>query len=460
MTAPESDARLRPGGRGADAGAGGARGAEILSVTQLNRRVADLLESGLPILRIQGEVSNLVRAASGHWYFSLKDPGAQVRAVMFRGRAQYVSFVLREGMQVEVRAQATLYPARGDFQLIVDSMRQAGAGDLYQQFVQLKDKLQREGLFEPSRKRPVPQHPSAIGVITSATGAALHDVLTTLQRRAPAIPVFIYPSLVQGADAPARLIAALSAANAHAQSAVLLLVRGGGSIEDLWAFNDEKLARAIAASRIPVVSGVGHETDFTIADFVADLRAPTPTGAAAMVSPDRRDSLARLRASTRALAHAWHRQSQQFEQMLDYSARLLRPPSAQWRERSHRVLVQADRLRAAARRRCELEAHHLERVRARLTAPKLELLLQRNAELGRRMYGAFSRRQERAHDSVASLAQRLQSSSPEGTLARGYAIVQQQSGQVVRSTAQVSVGEPLAVLLGQGALSVRVEERS
>ena len=247
---------------------------ETLSVSQLNRAVAALLERGLPPLGVVGEISNFTRAASGHWYFTLKDAGAQVRAVMFRGRAQGVGFVPREGDRVEVRALAGLYAARGDFQLTVEAMRRAGAGDLYQRFLQTKERLQREGLFEAERKRALPALPRAVGVVTSPQAAALRDVLTTLRRRAPQVPVILYPSAVQGADAPAGLLAALVAAGARGECDVLLLVRGGGSIEDLWAFNDEALARAIAASPVPVVSGVGHETDFTIADFVADARAP------------------------------------------------------------------------------------------------------------------------------------------------------------------------------------------
>ena len=259
----------------------GPRGAAPLTVSQLNRRVADLIESHCPPLWVVGEVSNFTRAASGHWYFSLKDVGAQVRCVMFRHRAQGVGFVPREGDRVELRGLPGLYQPRGDFQLGVEQMRRAGAGDLYQQFLRIRDRLRGEGLLEAERKRPLPTHPRCVGVITSTQAAALRDVLATLRSRAPHVAVVVYPSAVQGADAPEGLLAALGVAALRRDCDVLLLVRGGGSIEDLWAFNDESLARAIAASPIPVVSGVGHESDVTIADFVADLRAPTPTAAAA-----------------------------------------------------------------------------------------------------------------------------------------------------------------------------------
>ncbi|HYF60939.1 MAG TPA: exodeoxyribonuclease VII large subunit, partial [Burkholderiaceae bacterium] len=267
---------------------------EIVTVGQLNRAVAGLLERSFPLLWVAGEISNLTRAASGHWYFSLKDAQASVRTVMFRGRNQYVDFAPANGDRVEVRAQVGLYEARGEFQLNVETMRRAGAGDLFQQFLRLKARLQEEGLFDESRKRVPPDSPRVVGVVTSPQAAALRDVLTTLARRAPQVPVILYPASVQGVQAPAELVRALQAAARRAECDVLLLVRGGGAIEDLWAFNDEALARAVAASPIPVICGVGHETDFTIADFVADLRAPTPSAAAELCVPDLRELAGRV----------------------------------------------------------------------------------------------------------------------------------------------------------------------
>ena len=246
-----------------------------------------MLERSFPLLWISGEVSNFTRAASGHWYFSIKDQQAQMRCVMFRGRAQYAEFTPREGDRIEVRAVVTMYEPRGEVQLNVEAVRRTGQGRLYEAFLRLKAQLESEGLFAPERKRPLPAHPRAIGIVTSLQAAALRDVLTTLARRAPHIPVIVYPAPVQGAGSAEKLVAAVETANARREVDVLLVCRGGGSIEDLWSFNDEALARAIAASELPVVSGVGHETDFTIADFAADVRAPTPTGAAELASPQR-----------------------------------------------------------------------------------------------------------------------------------------------------------------------------
>ncbi|HEY5019718.1 MAG TPA: exodeoxyribonuclease VII large subunit, partial [Steroidobacteraceae bacterium] len=251
-----------------------------------------MLERRFPLQWVAGEISNLRPAASGHLYFTIKDQTAQADCVMFKSRAAALDWEPADGLQVEVRALVTLYEPRGRFQLNVEAMRRAGLGPLYERFLKLKDKLGREGLFDPDAKRPIPEHPRQIGIVTSLAAAALRDVLTTLQRRNPSIPVIVYPAPVQGEGAAAKLVQALAAANARAECDVLLLVRGGGSIEDLWQFNEEALARAIRASDIPVVCGVGHETDFTIADFAADARAPTPTAAAELVSP----SLEALRA--------------------------------------------------------------------------------------------------------------------------------------------------------------------
>src|SRR4051812_37012384 len=258
-----------------------------LSVSDLNRQVRTLLENRFEMIWVAGELSGVKKAASGHWYFCLKDPGAQVECAMFRARAQFLDFRPEDGLQVEVRARVTLYEARGNFQLVVEEIRRAGRGALFQAFERLKARLEAEGLFEPARKRPLPAFPRAIGIVTSPQAAALRDVLTTLGRRAPMVPVVVYPAQVQGESAAGQVARAIATANARDECDVLIVCRGGGSLEDLWAFNEEVVARAIAASRIPVVSGVGHETDFSIADFVADLRAPTPTAAAVAASADR-----------------------------------------------------------------------------------------------------------------------------------------------------------------------------
>jgi exodeoxyribonuclease VII large subunit len=293
---------------------------EILSVGDLNRAIAQSLEDRFDTVWVSGEISNFKAYDSGHWYFSLKDEEGQIRCVMFRGRNGQVGFMPQSGDLVEVSASLGMYVPRGDVQLTIQTLRRAGVGGLYEAFLKLKAKLAKEGLFDEDRKREIPTHPRSIGIITSTQAAALKDVLSTLARRAPHIPVVIYPTLVQGADAPAGIISALKAAEKENAVDVILLVRGGGSIEDLWAFNDEQLAYAIASSKIPVVSGVGHETDFTIADFVADLRAPTPTGAAELAAPRRDQMLQELDAIMQVLLQRINQRIEREAQTLDQLA--------------------------------------------------------------------------------------------------------------------------------------------
>jgi exodeoxyribonuclease VII large subunit len=293
---------------------------EILSVGDLNRAIASSLEERFDTVWVSGEISNFKAYDSGHWYFSLKDEEGQIRCVMFRGRNGQVGFMPQSGDLVEVAANLGFYVPRGDIQLTVQSMRRAGLGGLYEAFLKLKAKLAKEGLFDAENKRVIPTHPRSIGIITSPQAAALKDVLSTLARRAPHIPIVIYPTLVQGPDAPAGIISALKAAEKENAVDVILLVRGGGSIEDLWAFNDEQLAYAIAQSPIPIVSGVGHETDVTIADFVADLRAPTPTGAAELAAPGRDQMLQELDAIMQALLQRVNQRVEREAQTLDQLA--------------------------------------------------------------------------------------------------------------------------------------------
>jgi exodeoxyribonuclease VII large subunit len=433
---------------------------EVLTVGQLNRAVAGLLERSFPLVWVSGEISNLTRAASGHWYFSLKDAQASARAVMFRGRNQHVAFTPANGDRVEVRAQVGLYEARGDFQLNVEQMRQAGAGDLFQQFLRLKARLEAEGLFDEDRKRPIPTSPARIGIVTSAQAAALRDVLTTLARRAPQVPVVLYPASVQGAQAPAELVRALQAAGARAECDVLLLVRGGGAIEDLWAFNDESLARAIAASPIPVIAGVGHETDFTIADFVADLRAPTPTGAAMRAVPDRAELLATLARERHRLVQAWRRQAEQREQRLDTATRLLRPPSMQVAQRAARLEQLARRLAVVGERGVADRAARLAAAAGGLRGPDLAL---RDARLGaaaRALAAAMRGRLDAHSQRVAHVGTSLELVSPSAVLARGYAIVTDADGAIVRRAATLAAGEPVSVTLGEGGFDARVTATS
>jgi exodeoxyribonuclease VII large subunit len=293
---------------------------EILTVGDLNRAIAASLEERFDSVWVSGEISNFKAYDSGHWYFSLKDEEGQIRCVMFRGRNGQVGFMPQSGDLVEVSANLGLYVPRGDIQLTIQTLRRAGMGGLYEAFLKLKAKLAKEGLFDAERKREIPTHPRSIGIITSPQAAALKDVLSTLARRAPHIPIVIYPTLVQGPDAPAGIIAALKAAEKEKVVDVILLVRGGGSIEDLWAFNDEKLAYAIAQSSVPIVSGVGHETDVTIADFVADLRAPTPTGAAELAAPRKDQMLQELDAIKQALLQRMNQRIEREAQTLDQLA--------------------------------------------------------------------------------------------------------------------------------------------
>jgi exodeoxyribonuclease VII large subunit len=361
-----------------------ARGAEVIPVSALNRRVRNLLEANLELMWISGELSNVVRAASGHWYFSLKDEQAQVRCVMFRGRAQTVAFTPENGMQVEVRALPSLYEPRGDFQLGVETMRRAGLGALFEAFERLKAKLAGEGLFDPAKKRAPPTFPKRIGIVTSTKAAALRDVLTTLQRRAPMIDVVIYPTAVQGASAPAEIAAAIDGACSRSEIEVLLIVRGGGSVEDLWAFNDEVVARAIQRVRestgIVVISGVGHETDFTIADFVADVRAPTPTAAAELASPNREDLRAAVAGAASALRRGLERRIDTLQQKLDRAARALVSPDERLAREQERVTHLRARLTRALASTHDHAAHRLALAQQRLGAQHPAAVKQRLAE--------------------------------------------------------------------------------
>jgi exodeoxyribonuclease VII large subunit len=410
----------------------------ILSVSELLRSVRDVLERRFPLSWVSGEISNLTRAASGHWYFTLKDESAQVDCVIYRGRAALLDWTPRDGARVEARALVTLYEPRGRFQLNVETLRQAGLGPLYERFLMLKSKLEREGLFDPEAKRELPPHPRAIGVVTSLAAAALRDVLTTLARRNPSLPVIVYPVPVQGEGAASRIALALATANARAECDVLLLVRGGGSIEDLWQFNEEAVARALRASRIPVVVGVGHETDVTIADFAADRRAPTPTAAAELVSPSREALLARLDDLSRRSAREANRRIEYSAQALDALARRLVHPADRLRGSRQIVAQYGARLGLAAAR--QLEAGRL-RLR---DAP---------ARLG----NAISRRIETASAHVDRLRASLYGLDPVAVLERGYSITRSADGAVVRDAKRVAPGERLHTTLARGWVESEVK---
>lgn len=431
----------------------------VLTVTELNRRARGLIEAQFELLWVTGEVSNVVRAASGHWYFALKDSGAQVRCVMFRQKAANIGFQLENGMQVEVLALPSLYEARGDFQLGVESVRRAGLGALFDAFLKLKQKLEQEGLFDEARKRPLPNFPRRLGIITSLKAAALKDVLATLARRAPMIELVIYPTAVQGAPAADEIVAALNQANERAEVDALILCRGGGSIEDLWPFNEEKVARAIAASQLPVVSGVGHETDFTIADFVADRRAPTPTAAAEMLSPSREALLTRVAAHRMQLARRMHSQLDQQAQRIDGLRRALLSPGERLALSRERLAQLQGRLKRGlaqqmSERRWALAAAGQSLAAAR---PDFELLNARLANIRRQLVQGQQDRLARVRVKLTHAAASMELLSPQRTLERGYAIALKADGRIVRGAADATAGEALTLRVGQGELGVRVE---
>ena len=412
--------------------------APVLTVSELNRRVRALLENQFEVLWVSGELSNVKYAASGHWYFCLKDSSAQIDCAMFRTRAQFLDFRPENGQQVEVRARVTLYEPRGSYQLVVEELRKAGLGALFEAFERLKTKLAAEGLFEAARKRPLPAFPRAIGIVTSPQAAALRDMLTTLARRACMTPVVIYPAQVQGEGAGAQIARAIATANARAECDVLVVGRGGGSLEDLWAFNEEVVARAIASSAIPVVSGVGHETDFTIADFVADLRAPTPTAAAAAASADRLALCEALAATRRRLGRDLRRALETRAQRLDSLARRLLTPSQRLARDRSRTAELARRI-ARALPDFALARRDLGRFATRL------------AGAGTRAFDDRARRLGAARTALGHL-------DPTQVLARGYSIVRDAEGQVRRSSRGLASGQALDVTFSEGGAAVTVRE--
>jgi exodeoxyribonuclease VII large subunit len=434
----------------------------VLTPSTLNRLVRGLLEDALPLVWIEGELCNVSRPASGHLYFTLKDAGAQVRAAMFKPKSGWLRFKPADGMHVLVRARVGLYEPRGEFQLVAEHMELAGEGALRRQFDQLKARLDAEGLFEASRKRPLPRYARRIGVITSATGAAIRDVLSVLRRRWPLVEVEVLPVPVQGREAPPAIVAMLRKASAAARHDVLLLTRGGGSLEDLMAFNDEGVARAVHASTVPVVSAVGHEIDFSIADFAADLRAATPSAAAELLVPDAQALDRHLHQLMHRLQQLQHRRLQAQTQRLDHLlARLQaqRPQARLARDRERLGQLQR-RLHATLHERLRIQAHRLERLHARLLAQhprqRLHLLQRRLAERERSLRQCMNHRLERAQLTLRQSARALQAVSPLATLERGYAIVFDREGHVLREAKNAPPGTPLRARLAEGELALRV----
>lgn len=390
---------------------------QVLSVSELNRLARNILERSFPLFWVSGEISNMTRAASGHWYFSLKDSGAQVRCVMFRGRNSYLDWVPKEGDKVEARATVTLYEARGDFQLTIEFLQRAGLGVLFEAYERLKKQLEAEGLFDSSRKKPIPAFPRQIGIVTSADAAALHDVLTTLKRRMPSIPIIIYPTPVQGKGAANLIANAIKKASDRNECDVLIVCRGGGSIEDLWQFNEEIVARAIADCTIPLISGVGHETDFTIADFAADRRAPTPTAAAEMATPDREALLSTLLQQQQTLQRSMAYKLNRYAQQLDFLARRLLSPAQQLMHKKE----------------------HL-------------------GQLGVRLQNSTQQMLNKQHEKLLRLSLNLQHLNPNAVLNRGYALIQTKSGDIVRASDQVQPSELVDIRFAQGTAEAEIKK--
>ena len=433
----------------------------VISVSELNRRARALVEAGFPLLWVAGEISNFTRATSGHCYFLLKDAQAQARCVFFRHKATLLDWHPENGMQVEVRALTTLYEARGDFQLNVETMRRSGLGALFEAFERLKKKLEQEGLFETSRKKPIPAFPLVIGIVTSPKAAALRDVLTTLARRMPGIRIVLYPVPVQGEGAGARIAQAIRSASARADADVLIICRGGGSMEDLWAFNEEVVARAIADCAIPVISGVGHETDFTIADFVSDARAPTPTAAAELASPSRAELLARLHALYRQLGRSADRLLEARMQQLDFLGKRLVHPGERIRNQTQHLAHLATRLKSSMAKVLDTSSWRITELLGRLRGmrPDLDASALRQRDLALRLMLGYARLLELHDVRLRRLGAHLEHLNPRSVLERGYSIVARNDGRIVRSAAEVQTGERLRLAFARGAALARVESK-
>lgn len=412
----------------------------VWEVAALVQAVGDALQARFGAVAVRGELAGFSRAASGHCYFNLKstDGQAGLRCAMFRRAASMLDFAPRDGQQVELRGKLAVYEARGELQLIVEAMRPAGAGALMEQFLRLKARLEAEGLFAADRKRVIAAHPRALGVVTSLGAAALRDVVTALRRRSPHVALRIYPASVQGVEAPGQIVQAIQTAGQRAEVDTLLVVRGGGSLEDLWAFNDEQVVRAIAASPIPVISGVGHESDFTLADFVADLRAPTPTAAAELAAPLRDEALAELVGLARRMSHRIGSRLDRDAQRLDHLAlRLARPTDFLHRHRQRLVLL-AQHHEQSLRRAAMQQGHRLERLQQRLL------------DAGRRSLG-------RRQDALALLAARHAALDPSRVLQRGYAWLSDEQGHALTSVARLAPGQRIDAVLADGRIQARID---
>ena len=427
---------------------------DIYSISRLNREVRTILETGFPLLWIEAELSNFARPASGHWYFSLKDEAAQVKCAMFRNRNQLVKVLPENGKQVLVRARIGLYEPRGDYQLIIEHMEEAGDGALRRQFDLLKNKLADEGLFDSAHKKEIPHAATKVGIITSASGAAIHDILTTLKRRFPMQKIIIYPTPVQGKGACNHIAAAINKANARKETDVLILARGGGALEDLWEFNEELVARAIYNSKIPIVTGIGHEVDFTIADFVADQRAATPTAAAELISPDRYQQLQKISSLESRCINLIQANLQQKQQQLDWLSKRIRHPN----ERIQNIKNKLDQLKQRSIRSIENDLiksrSKLDLLNARIQqhqpSQKIERLKINFDNINQRFIRVTQQTISHKKQTLQHLVHTLDALSPLHTLKRGYAIVKDEKGIIVSQSKKLSIGQKVKTELGQG----------
>lgn len=434
---------------------------EVLTVSQLNQRARHLLEDVFPQVWVEGEISNLARPASGHLYFTLKDSQAQVRCALFRQNALKVRQALRDGLAVKVRGKVSLFEGRGDYQMIADAVEPAGDGALRLAFEALKEKLASEGLFATERKRPLPAHPQRVGIVTSPTGAVIRDIISVFRRRAPQVSLTLVPTAVQGREATAQIVRALALADAQGFDA-LILARGGGSLEDLWCFNEEAVARAVAACKTPIVSAVGHETDVSISDFVADVRAPTPSAAAELLAPDSSGLRQRLEGLERRLQLRMRQLIAHQHLRLDGLTRRLRHPGERLRQQAQRLDDLEMRLQRALDRQVSQRRERLARLETRLAAQHpgraLGLLRQRLDALAARLPRAMRETLGTRRLELQSQVQTLHAFSPLATLGRGYSILLDERGQAIRCASQTQPGQRLKARLGEGELEVRVED--
>ena len=430
----------------------------VISISELNRRARQSLEKEFPLLWVAGEISNLTRAASGHVYFSLKDETAQARCVMFRSRAQSIPWRLENGQQVEARALVSLYEPRGDYQLNIEDLRRAGAGRLFEAYALLKARLETEGLFAAARKRPLPRYPHRIGIISSPRAAALRDVLAALQRRAPHLTAILYPALVQGSQAAGEIAGAIELAGRRNECDLLLIVRGGGSIEDLWAFNEESVARAIAASPLPTVCGIGHETDTTIADYVADQRAATPTAAAEIATQGWHAATREIADLRMALDRGMQYRIALQQQELDHLSLRLIHPAARLANARDRITLFAARVNASM-------THVLHNHRSRLNnaalamgraVPRTEQRRGHVEMLAQRLGAALRAQQQTRRHALGNLGSALTHLNPEATLARGFSIIRDAAGNLITDAARLHAGQTVSLHLAQGHASASI----